>query len=221
MSQDSEGHARSRKGLTKWSLFACAAFTLRGTPRFANCRGPTKWRLGALLPHQSTARLATMAAMVAMLAATTFPNRAIAQLVFDPSNGFVTQTLNQPAAALETTQTAPALGTAPMLGTPAPLFGTTNAFPPFVGSALGFVGAPASYVGLGAGLGGQAIAVGNPAAALPPSRLTIENPLLPPIVPGALPIQTGVDQAPAWLVTPSVQVQTGFDDNPRQTANRQ
>lgn len=224
MSQDSEGHARSREGLTICSGFAGAAFTLMGTPRFANCRGhwcPTKSRLGALPSHQSTARLAMM---VAVLAATTFPNRAMAQLVFDPSNGFVTQTLNEPAAALETPQTAPALGIsqpAPMLGTTAPLLGTTAAFPPFMGSTLGFVGAPASYVGLGAGLGGQAIPGGNPAAALPPSRLTVENPLLPPIVPGALPIQTGVDQAPAWLVTPSVQVETGFDDNPRQTANRQ
>jgi uncharacterized protein (PEP-CTERM system associated) len=216
MSQDSEGIARSRKGWTICAVFARATFTHAGVLWFANCRVHrclTKRCLRALLPRKSAAQLAITAVM---LAAMTFSNRAIAQLVFDPSNGFFTQTLNPQPPALGTIQPAPAPGTTQ----PTPLLGTTDAFPPFMGNTLGFVGAPASYVGLGAGLGGPAIVEGNPATALPPSRLTIENPLLPPIVSGALPIQAGDDRAPAWLVTPSIEVQTGYDDNPRQTPNR-
>lgn len=159
---------------------------------------------GATLPYNPVARRLALA--VTVLVALNWSNRAAAQLVFDPSTGFVAQSLYQPPPA-------PVLGTTPALG-------TTAAFPPFImGNALGFVGAPASYVGLGGGPG--TIGRGNPAAALAPTRLTNENPLLPPIVPGAVPIQAGDNRAPAYIVSPSVEVLTGFDDNPRETHNRE
>ena len=161
-----------------------------------------RWRLGTSPSNRPVAWHLT--ATVVVLTALSWSSRAAAQLVFDPSNGFVAQSLYQPPPALGTVQPAPALG-------------TTEAFPPFTANALGFAGAPASYVGLGAAPGAGAIGGANPPAALPPSRLTIENPLLPPIVPGAVPIQAGNETAPAWLVTPSIEVLTGYDDNPRLT----
>lgn len=133
----------------------------------------------------------------AALAALIWPGRAAAQLVFNPESGFLPQNLYQPA----------------------PVLGTTEAFPPFLGNALGFTGAPASYVGGGIG-GAGTIVSGNPPAATAPTRVTNENPLLPPIAPGATPIQAGDDRAPAYIITPSIGVSTGFDDNPRQTSSR-
>jgi uncharacterized protein (PEP-CTERM system associated) len=133
---------------------------------------------------------------VTVLAALIRPGSATAQALVDPAAGFLAQNLNQPA----------------------PLLGTTETFPPFFGSTLGFAGAPASYVGVGPGGGGPG--VGNPPPAAPPTRETGQNPLLPPILPGAVPAQVGNDRAPAYIITPSIQVSTGFDDNARLTSNR-
>lgn len=148
----------------------------------------------AMAPHLSRGAWRLFAA-AAVLAALIWPGRAGAQLIFDPASGYQTQNLYQPA----------------------PVLGTTETFPPFLGSALGFTGAPSSFVGIG-GAGG--IGTANPPAAVPPTRATGENPLLPPIEPGAAPIQAGDNRAPAYIITPSIAISTGFDDNPRQTSSR-
>ena len=86
---------------------------------------------------------------------------------------------------------------------------TTDTLPLFPTTGLGFAGAPAIYTGT------------TRPAALPPPRVIVgQNPLLPPIQSGAAPIQTGDDRAPWFLAFPSLDIATGFDDNPRQTPNR-
>jgi uncharacterized protein (PEP-CTERM system associated) len=130
-----------------------------------------------------------------LLAFINWPSCSTAQVLFDPSVGFITPGLNQPQ----------------------PVLGTTDAFPPFATTGLGFAGAPASYAGPGF-IGGVGPPQVGPATA--PSRLTGQNPLLPPIVAGADPIQAGNNQAPWLIAQPSLTLMTGFDDNPRETAQR-
>jgi uncharacterized protein (PEP-CTERM system associated) len=151
-----------------------------------------------------------------LLATASWSGRAGAQLIFNPDNGFIDQVLNPPATP------TPALAVTPTVVQPLPpVLGTTDTLPPFFGNGLGFIGAPASYGGLGlGGLGAGGTAGGNPGPAVAPTRLTMQNPLLPPLVSGAAPIQAGDSLAPAIMVTPSMTVTTGFDDNPRQTQNR-
>src|SRR5277367_5667799 len=125
-----------------------------------------------------------------LTAAAGWPGCGAAQVLFDPSVGYLTPQVNQPQ----------------------PVLGTTEAFPLFPTTGLGFAGAPATYVG--AGFGGGAAGIAQVAPATAPSRLTNQNPLLPPIVPGADPIQAGNDRAPWLIAQPSLGISTGFDDNP-------
>jgi uncharacterized protein (PEP-CTERM system associated) len=198
MPQDSEGIARTSKGLTTGSAFTAICPACWGATR---CNGGPRASLhsegnlfDAAWQTHSVAWRSAIA--VVMLIALSWSNPVNAQLVFDPSNGFLTQTLNQPT----------------------PLLGTTETFAPFSTSALGFVGAPASYIG--AGFGGAAAGLLNPPAAVAPTRLTTENPLLPPIAPGAVPVQAADPLAPEVITTPGASILTGFDDNPRGTPSR-
>jgi uncharacterized protein (PEP-CTERM system associated) len=135
----------------------------------------------------------TLVGGTVLAAAAGWPGCGAAQVLFDPSVGYLTPQVNQPQ----------------------PVLGTTEAFPLFPTTGLGFAGAPATYVG--AGFGGGAGGIAQVAPATAPTRLTNQNPLLPPIVPGADPIQAGNNLAPLLIAQPSLGIATGFDDNPRQT----
>lgn len=188
-----------------------SAFRSEGDHR--PCSIPVGRRLAAA-GHGRRGRRGPVVAL-ALLAAASWSGRAGAQLIFNPDNGFINQVLNPPATP------TPVLGVAPTLVQPLPpALGTTDTLPPFFGSGLGFIGAPASYGGLGLGGLGSRTAGANPGPAVAPTRLTMQNPLLPPLESGAVPIQAGNSLAPAIIVSPSMTVMTGFDDNPRQTSNR-
>jgi uncharacterized protein (PEP-CTERM system associated) len=136
-----------------------------------------------------------------LFAALLWSGHAAGQAIYEPAGG---QTAQGPAQ-------------------PVPPLGTTDSFPPFATTGLGFAGAPATYTGAGVpgtGFGGRT-GILPVAPAAPPTRLLGGNPLLPPITPGATAIQAGDDRAPWLLLKPGLGVSVGFDDNPRQVANRQ
>jgi uncharacterized protein (PEP-CTERM system associated) len=132
-----------------------------------------------------------LAAGVTLLAVSAGAGDAFAQVAYDPATGFLTP--------------AQTLGQPPL--------GTTSTFPLFPSTGLGFAGAPATYTGAV----GPAIA---PVAPTSPAQAPLPNPLLPPLQPGATPVQANDDRAPALIIQPGAGLAQGFDDNPRQTPNR-
>lgn len=116
----------------------------------------------------------------------------------------------------------------PIFETGTLLFGSTAAPPPFLSTLFGYAGAPVTYSGTvfllpERQLTPTAPAPGEPAPVeglLPPTAYPVpSNVLLPPLVSGASPIQTGDPRAPEIMVKPSLGISQLYTNNPRLTSS--